>query len=68
MESSIVEKNFEWSNLGRSANFWLKNVDFVLLNMNIRHPIVLRGHTQTMWTAMGGGGVHEMSTLLIKPI
>ena len=28
----------------------------------------LRGHAQTMWTAMGGGGVHEMSTLLIKPI
>ena len=28
----------------------------------------IRGHAQTMWTAMGGGGVHEMSTLLIKPI
>ena len=26
------------------------------------------GHAQTMWTAMGGGGVHEMSTLLIKLI
>ena len=30
--------------------------------------ILLRGHAQTMWTAMGGGGVSEMSTLLIKPI
>ena len=29
--------------------------------------VYVRGHAQTMWTAMGGGGVHEMSTLLIKP-
>ena len=26
----------------------------------------LWGHSQTMFTAMGGGGVHEMSTLLNK--
>ena len=30
--------------------------------------VLIRGHAQTMWTAMGGGGVSEMSTLLIKPI
>ena len=33
-----------------------------------RLTVSTRGHTQTMWTAMGGGGVSEMSTLLIKPI
>ena len=26
----------------------------------------LRGHAQTMWTAMRGGGVYEMSTLPIN--
>ena len=26
----------------------------------------LRGHAQTMWKAMRGGGISEMSTLLIK--
>ena len=34
----------------------------------LKKGILQTGHTQTMWTSMGGGGVSEMSTLLIKPI
>ena len=38
------------------------------LNASKFTSFFIRGHAQTMWTAMGGGGVHEMSTLLIKPM
>ena len=34
----------------------------------LKKGILQTGHTQTMWTSMGGEGVSEMSTLLIKPI
>ena len=29
--------------------------------------VVIWGHTQTMWTGLGGGGVSEKSTLVYNP-
>ena len=43
-------------------------VNSMVTQVGLLLPKHVRGHAQTMWTAMGGGGVHEMSTLLIKPM
>ena len=57
-----ISKNFIF------PNHSLSHTDHLYIYKGHIEHVGFRGHAQTMWTAMGGGGVHEMSTLLIKPI